>query len=57
MSKRTVVALEKQLLRELRHRAWLAQHLPNTKQQQQSKRKTLVIRTELAVKLGRAVER
>lgn len=57
MSKRTVVALEKQLLRELRHRAWLAQHLPNTKQQQQSQRKTLVIRTALAVKLGRAVER
>lgn len=57
MSKRTVVALEKQLQRELRHRTWLVQHLPNTKQQQQSQRKTLVIRTELAVKLGRAVER
>jgi hypothetical protein len=57
MSKRTVVALEKQLLRELRHRAWLAQHLPNTKQQQQSQRKALVIRTELALKLGRAVVR
>ena len=57
MSKRTAVALEKQLLRELRHRAWLAQHLPNTKQQQQSQRKALVIRTALAVKLGRAVER
>lgn len=57
MAKRTVVALEKQLLRELRHRAWLAQHLPNTKQQQQSQRKALVIRTELAIKLGRAVER
>ena len=57
MSKRTVVALEKQLTRELRHRAWLAQHLPNTKQQQQSQRKALVIRTELAHKLGRAVER
>lgn len=57
MGKRTVVALEKQLIRELRHRAWLAQHLPNTKQQQQSQRKALVIRTALAVKLGRAVER
>ena len=43
MAKRTVVALEKQLIRELRHRAWLAQHLPNT--------------TELSLKLGRAVER
>jgi hypothetical protein len=57
MRKRTHLALEKQLQRELRHRAWLAQHLPNTKQQQQSQRKTLVIRTALAVKLGRAVER
>ena len=57
MSKRTVVALEKQLKRELRHRAWLAQHLPKSKQQQQSQRKTLVIRTALALKLGRAVER
>jgi hypothetical protein len=57
MAKRTVVALEKQLMRELRHRAWLAQHLPNTKQQQQSQRKTLVTRTELALKLGRAVDR
>jgi hypothetical protein len=57
MAKRTVVALEKQLQRELHHRAWLAQHLPNTKQQQQSQRKTLVIRTELAHKIGRAVER
>lgn len=57
MAKRTVVALEKQLLRELRHRAWLSQHLPNTKQQQQSQRKALVIRTALALKLGRAVER
>lgn len=57
MAKQTAVALEKQLLRELRHRAWLAQHLPNTKQQQQSQRKTLVIRTALALKQGRAVER
>jgi hypothetical protein len=57
MAKPTVIALEKQLARELRHRAWLAQHLPNTKQQQQSQRKTLVIRTALAVKLGRAVDR
>ncbi len=57
MAKRTQIALEKQLLRELRHRAWLSQHLPNTKQQQQSQRKTLVIRSALALKLCRAVER
>lgn len=56
-SKRTVLALEKQLKRELRHRAWLVQHLPNTKQQQHSQRRTLVLRTELALRLGRAVER
>ena len=56
-SKRTVLALEKQLKRELRHRAWLSQHLPNTKQQQHSQRRTLTLRTELALRLGRAVER
>jgi len=56
-SKRTVLALEKQLKRELRHRAWLSQNLPKSKQQQHSQRRTLVLRTELALKLGRAVER
>ena len=56
MVKRTAVALKKQLIHELRHCAWLAQHLPNTKQQQQSQRKKLVIRTALTLKLGRAVE-
>lgn len=56
-SKRTVLALEKQLKRELHHRAWLSQNLPKSKQQQHSQRRTLVLRTELALKLGRAVER
>lgn len=57
MARRTVAALNKQLERELRHRTWLAQHLPNTKQQSQSQRKLLVIRTELAHRMGTAVER
>lgn len=56
MAKRTQLALSKQLKRELRHRAWLAQHLPNTKQQRQSQRRVFVIRSELAFKLGRTVE-
>ena len=56
MSKRTELALHKQLQRELRHRAWLAQHLPNTKQQRQSQRRVLMIRSALALKLGRAVD-
>jgi hypothetical protein len=56
MSKRTELALHKQLQRELRHRAWLAQHLPNTKQQRQSQRRVLVIRSALALKLQRCVD-
>lgn len=56
MAKRTQLALSKQLKRELRHRAWLSQHLPNTKQQRQSQRRVFVIRSELAFKLGRTVE-
>ena len=51
MAKRTGLALQKQLQRELRHRAWLAQHLPNTKQQRASQRRVLVIRSALALKL------
>lgn len=56
MSKRTELALHKQLQRELRHRAWLAQHLPNTKQQRQSQRRVLMIRSALALKLQRCVD-
>ena len=56
MSKRTELALQKQLQRELRHRAWLAQHLPNTKQQRQSQRRVLVVRSALALKLQRCVD-
>jgi hypothetical protein len=56
MSKRTELALHKQLQRELRHRAWLAQHLPNTKQQRKSQRRVLMIRSALALKLQRCVD-
>jgi hypothetical protein len=56
MAKRTELALHKQLQRELRHRAWLAQHLPNTKQQRQSQRRVLMIRSALALKLQRCVD-
>lgn len=56
MAKRTQLALSKQLKRELRHKAWLSQHLPNTKQHRQSQRRVFVIRSELAFKLGRTVE-
>jgi len=56
MAKRTALALHKQLKRELRHKAWLAQHLPNTKQQRQSQRRVLVLRSNLALELGRAVD-
>jgi hypothetical protein len=56
MSKRTELALHKQLQRELRHRAWLTQHLPNTKQQRKSQRRVLMIRSALALKLQRCVD-
>lgn len=56
MAKRTQVALQKQLTRELRHSAWLAKNLAKTTQQRQSQRRVLVIRSELALRLGRAVE-
>lgn len=56
MAKRTQVALQKQLTRELRHSAWLTKNLPKTTQQRQSQRRVLVIRSALAIKLGRAVE-
>lgn len=55
MAKRTELVLQKQLKRELRHIAWLAQHLPNTEQQRQSQRRVLVIRSALAFKLQRCV--
>ncbi|WP_420380834.1 hypothetical protein [Marivita sp.] len=56
MAERTEVALQKQLTRELRHSAWLDKNLPKTQQQRQSQRSVLVIRSELALKVGRAVE-
>ncbi|MFN3154704.1 hypothetical protein [Marivita cryptomonadis] len=56
MAKRTQVALQKQLTRELRHSAWMTKNLAKTQQQRQSQHRVLVIRSELAIKLRRAVE-
>ncbi|MBO6899613.1 MAG: hypothetical protein JJ868_19830 [Shimia sp.] len=56
MAERTELALQKQLKRELQHRAWLDKNLPKTQQQRQSQRRVLVIRSALALKVGRAVE-
>jgi hypothetical protein len=56
MAKRTQVALQKQLTRELRHSAWLTKNLPKTTQQRQSQRRVLVIRSALALKLQRCVD-
>ena len=56
MAERTELALQKQLKRELQYRAWLDKNLPKTQQQRQSQRRVLVIRSALALKVGRAVE-
>ncbi|WP_292064075.1 hypothetical protein [Marivita sp. XM-24bin2] len=56
MAERTELALQKQLKRELQHRAWLEKNLPKTQQQRQSQRRVLVLRSALALKVGRAVE-
>lgn len=55
MAERTELALQKQLKRELQHRAWLEKNLPKTQQQRQSQRRVLVIRSALALKLNRSI--
>ena len=45
MAKKTEAALAKQLHRELEHKKWLAKHLQGTKQQRDSLRRILVLRT------------
>lgn len=55
MAERTELALQKQLKRELQHRAWLDKNLPKTQQQRQSQRRVLVIRSALALKLNRSI--
>ena len=47
MAAKTQAALTKQLHRELEHKKWLAKHLEGTKQQRDSLRRILVLRTAL----------
>ena len=47
MAKKTEAALAKQLHRELEHKKWLAKNLHGTKQQRDSLRRILVLRTAL----------
>ena len=47
MAAKTEAALTKQLHRELEHKKWLAKHLRGTKQQRDSLRRILVLRTAL----------
>ena len=47
MAAKTEAALTKQLHRELEHTKWLAKHLQGTKQQRDSLRRILVLRTAL----------
>ena len=47
MAAKTEAALAKQLHRELEHKKWLAKHLRGTKQQRDSLRRILTIRTAL----------
>ena len=47
MAAKTEAALTKQLHRELEHTKWLAKHLEGTKQQRDSLRRILVLRTAL----------
>ena len=56
MAVRSTLALNKQLKRELVQQQWLRQHLPSTKQQQQSQRKIFVLRTQLALEQSRTVK-
>ena len=53
MVKKTEAALTKQLYRELEHKKWLAKHLRGTKQQRDSLRRILVLRTALTQHTGK----
>ena len=50
MAQRSKLSLERKLQRELKHRAWLANHLPQSAQYRACQRRVLVLRTELATK-------
>jgi hypothetical protein len=47
MAPKTEVALTKQLHREFEHKKWLAKHLEGTKQQHDSLKRILTLRTTL----------
>ena len=53
MAAKTEAELTKQLHRELEHKKWLAKHLEGTKQQRDSLRRILVLRTELTQHTGK----
>jgi len=53
MAGKTEVALRKQLVRELEHKAWLAKHLQGTVQQSQCHKRILVLRTKLTQHTGK----
>ena len=52
MAARGRLALQRQLVRELQHRAWLEVHMPHSAQLYACKRRILLLRTELAMMLG-----
>lgn len=47
MAQRGSLALQRKLQRELKHRAWLHQHMPKTAQYRACQRRILVLSTEL----------
>jgi hypothetical protein len=47
---RSIHKIQKQLRRELNHQDWLEKNLTKSKTQRNSKRKILILRTELAIK-------
>ncbi|XCN42125.1 hypothetical protein DSM117340_01388 [Lentibacter algarum] len=47
MANKTEVALRKQLVRELEHKAWLFKHLQGTVQLSQCHKRILILRTKL----------
>lgn len=53
MANKTEVALRKQLVRELEHKAWLAKHLQGTAQQSQCHKRILILRTKLTQHTGK----
>ena len=53
MAAKTEAALAKQLRRELEHKKWLAKHLEGTKQQRDSLKRILVLRTKLTQHTGK----